>query len=149
MNKKNLTGLGLQSKALTAFSQFIWASENIRGRLFSLLSENGITASQYGVLDALYHLGPKSQKQLGSHILKSGGNITMVVDNLEKNGLVKRERRKDDRRLINVSITGTGRKEFNRILPLAVKFIEDAMSSLSSREQEELGCLCVKIVSGK
>jgi MarR family 2-MHQ and catechol resistance regulon transcriptional repressor len=98
------------------------------------------------VLDALYHLGPRSQKDLGSHILKSGGNMTMVVDNLEKNDLVRRERSQEDRRFIQVHITEKGKKLFGKILPGIVTFIEEDMSALTSPELEELGRLCVKIV---
>lgn len=149
MDKMTLTGLGLQSKAMTAFSQFIWASEIVRARLFALLSSHGLTASQFGVLDALYHLGPRSQKQLGYHILKSGGNITLVVDNLEKVGLVRRERSDSDRRVMIVHITAMGKDLFSRILPVTVESIDEVMRNLSSSELEELGRLCVKLVSNQ
>ncbi len=147
MGKENITGLGLQSRALTAFTQLIWASETVRTRLLALLSSEGLTASQFGVLDALYHLGPHSQKDLGRHILKSGGNITMVVDNLEKAELVRRERSEDDRRFINVYITDKGEKLFSRVFPEANNHIEDEMNTLSTKELKELGRLCVKIAS--
>ncbi|MGD9411095.1 MAG: MarR family transcriptional regulator [Desulfobacterales bacterium] len=49
---------------------------------------------------------------MGQKILRSSGNITMVIDNLEKNGLVKRERREADRRLFIVHLTDRG---YNRI----------------------------------
>ena len=149
MNNKKLTGLGLKSRAMTSFSQFIWASDNIRTRLYSVFAEHGITASQFGVLDVLYHFGTRSQKELGSHILKSGGNVTMVVDNLEKNGLVRRERSQEDRRFIQVHITDKGKKLFSKLLPVTVSFIEKEMSVLSSHELEELGRLCVKLVNKK
>ncbi len=147
MDKKSLAGLGLKSKAMTVFTQLIWASENIRARLFGLLNKYGLTGSQFGVLDALYHLGPRSQRDLGHHILKSSGNITMVIDNLEKNGFVRRERNEEDRRFINVHITEKGKKLFKKIMPLHVKSVEEEMRSLSSHELEELGRLCVKLGS--
>ena len=46
----------------------------------------------------LLHLGPMHQRELGRKLLKSSGNITLVVDNLEKRGLVRREREREDRR---------------------------------------------------
>jgi MarR family 2-MHQ and catechol resistance regulon transcriptional repressor len=149
MIRGKLKGLGLATESLTAFSQFIWASDSIRARLFTFLGRHDMTASQFGVLDALYHLGSHTQRDLGSHILKSGGNITMVVDNLEKSGLVRRERSQKDRRMVNVHITEQGRKRFRRILPRVLHFIEDEMSGLSQRELRELGRLCVRIGSNK
>ena len=149
MKKYDIKGLGLKSKAMTTFAQFIWASENIRARLFNVLSKHGLTASQFGVLDALFHLGPSSQKDLGGHILKSGGNMTMVIDNLEKSGLVKRERSESDRRFINVHITEKGKKLFEKILPHTMEFIEAQMSELTATELEALGRLCVKLGSSQ
>ena len=55
------------------------------------LSDHNLTISQFGVLEALYHLGPLSQRQLADKILRSSGNLTMVIDNLERDGLVRRD----------------------------------------------------------
>lgn len=149
MDKKSIKGLGFKSRAVTSFLQYMWAYETVKARIFSMLNKYGLTASQFGVLDALFHLGSRSQRDLGTHILKSGGNITMVVDNLEKAGLVRRERSVEDRRFINVHLTGKGKKLFVEILPLHLKAVEDEMSALTSREMEELGRLCVKLGSKK
>ncbi len=146
MGKKDISGLGFKSRAMTTFVQLVWASESIKARLLGLLNKYGLTASQFGVLDALYHLGPQPQKSLGHHILKSGGNMTMVVDNLQKNGFVKRKRDEDDRRIMNVYITKKGEKLFSKIMPLHLKSVEEEMSGLSYEELEELGRLCVKLV---
>ena len=54
------------------------------------VAEYDLTAPQFGVLEALYHLGPLCQKDLAAKILKSSGNMTMVIDNLEKRDLVRR-----------------------------------------------------------
>jgi CDP-glucose 4,6-dehydratase len=43
-----------------------------------------------------------SQSEIGAKLLKSSGNVTLVVDNLEKRGLVRRERDSDDRRVVTV-----------------------------------------------
>ena len=42
-----------------------------------------MTVSQFGVLEALHHLGPLRQGEISAKLLRSGGNITLVVDNLE------------------------------------------------------------------
>lgn len=101
------------------------------------------------MLDALFHLDFRSQCDLATHILKSGSNITMVVDNLEKAGLARRERSLEDRRFINVHLTDKGKKLLVEIIPHHSKAVEDEMSALSSREMEKLGRLCVKLGSKK
>mgnify|MGYP000381933987 CR=1 FL=1 len=42
------------------------------------------SCSTFGILEALFHLGPLSQKSLGQKVLSTKGNITTIVDNLEK-----------------------------------------------------------------
>ncbi len=134
-----------ENRALKIFIQFIWASETVKARIYSQLDKYGLTMSQFGVLDALFHMGPLPQSDLGKNIFKSGGNITMVVDNLEKNGLVRRERSEKDRRVINVYLTDKGKDLFTEVLPVYIKGVEEEMNVLTTSEQEELGRLCVKL----
>ncbi len=75
-------------KTLNAFIKLMRASESINNRLNRHLAEQDLTVSQFGVLEALLHLGPLNQKSLAEKLLKSGGNITLVIDNLEKSGWV-------------------------------------------------------------
>ena len=76
------------------------ASESVVGRIGqNLRAEDGLPLSQFGVLEALWHLGPLCQRDLGLKIRKSSGNMTMVVDNLEKRALVDRRKNADDRRV--------------------------------------------------
>ena len=58
----------------------------------SRVAEYGLTTPQFGVLEALYHLGPLSLGELADKLLVTGGNITYVMDRLERDGLVERGR---------------------------------------------------------
>jgi MarR family 2-MHQ and catechol resistance regulon transcriptional repressor len=129
-------------RALDAFIKLVRAAESVSARVHGRLSGHELTVSQFGVLDALFHLGPLTQGDLAKKILKSGGNITMVVGNLEKRGLVKRERGEKDRRFNTVRITEAGRLLFRRIFPGRVRAIVSEMEILTGNEQEELGRLC-------
>jgi MarR family 2-MHQ and catechol resistance regulon transcriptional repressor len=69
----------------------------------------------------------------------------MVIDNLEKRGLVKRERKAEDRRFYAVQLTVEGRRLIGRVFPRhAVKIVEE-MNALTRTEQEELSRLCRKV----
>src|SRR4051794_31053249 len=86
--------------ALDSFVKLTRATNTLTGRLYGpLMREHGLTESQLGVLEALLHLGPMAQSQLCAKILRSGSNLTTVVDNLERNGWVRRERGAEDRRV--------------------------------------------------
>jgi MarR family 2-MHQ and catechol resistance regulon transcriptional repressor len=132
-------------RALDTYIKLIRAADTLSSSININLSNAGLTESQFNVLDALYHLGPLTQKQLGKKLLKSGGNITMVIDNLEKRNLVKRRRGERDRRVFFVDLTLQGKRQVENILPKQVSRIKNEMSTLSKGEQNELQRLCKKL----
>ena len=134
-----------EKRALNAYIKLMRAGQSLSGRVEAYFSELGLTASQFGVLEALFHLGPLNQKNLAAKILKSTGNITMVIDNLEKQGLVKRTRDEKDRRHYSVGITRKGTGLISSFFPKHVARIVEEMSVLSGAEQDTLGKLCKKV----
>jgi MarR family 2-MHQ and catechol resistance regulon transcriptional repressor len=132
-------------RALNAYIKLMRCAESVTARLNQLAAGAGLTLSQLGALEALLHLGPMCQRELGDKLLKTSGNVTMVVDNLEKRKLVKRERRGGDRRFVTVRLTDRGRRLIARIFPRHVSGIVREMGSLTEREQQALGRLCRKL----
>ena len=132
-------------RALDAYIKLMRAAGSVTSRLSPHLAAAGLTGSQFGVLEALFHLGPMCQRDLGNKLLTSSGNITMVVSNLERRKLVKRERQGKDRRFVTVRPTEKGRRLIGKILPGHVAAIVEDMSTLTEREQEELDHLCRKL----
>jgi MarR family 2-MHQ and catechol resistance regulon transcriptional repressor len=132
-------------RALSAFIKLVRAAESVGARLSPGLAKVGLTEGQFGALEALYHLGPLHQRELGAKLLRSGGNVTMVVDNLEKRGLVRRERGVEDRRFVTVHLTDAGRRLIARIFPRHAARVTEEMSVLTPAEQDELGRLCRKL----
>jgi MarR family 2-MHQ and catechol resistance regulon transcriptional repressor len=109
------------------------------------LSKYGLTESQFGVLDSLLHLGPMKHKEIGKKILKSGGNITMVINNLERRELVQRKRGEQDKRQFIIHLTPKGKNKILDTLPHIFKSIKKHFEILNKEEQKELQRLC-KIV---
>jgi MarR family transcriptional regulator, 2-MHQ and catechol-resistance regulon repressor len=134
-----------ENLALNTFIKLTRATEALMTRLHQRGTLGDLTVSQFGVLEALYHLGSMCQNELGTKILKSSGNMTMVIDNLEKHGLVTRQRNTDDRRMVTVSLTESGREQIEQILPNHVSAITEEMKVLSPEEQQLLGNLCRKL----
>ena len=139
-------GTPTQRLALDTFIKLSRSMSAVSARLMPpLQKEFGITESQLGVLEALLHLGPLTQGQLCQKILRSGSNLTTVVDNLERDGLVRRERDADDRRVQVVSLTTKGEELIDRALPRHVARVTESVSALTAEEQRELGRLCRKL----
>ena len=138
-------GRPVEVRALDAYIRLTRAVSSVETRLAPALATAGLTPTQLGVLEALLHLGPLGQRVLGNKLLMSGGNITTVVDNLEARGLVRRERRGDDRRQVTVHLTPEGRRLITKVFPNHVRAIVDAFSALTPSEQETLGRLAKKL----
>ena len=132
-------------RALNTYIKLIRAADTLKSRINKHLSDTGLTTSQYNLLDTLYHLGTLTQKELGNKLLKSGGNITMVIDNLEKRKLVKRKRGDKDRRVFLITLTVKGIHQVEKILLQQVNRIKNEVDILSKNEQNELQRLCKKI----
>jgi len=142
--KKSFNYTAEQRRALDAFVKLARAANAVMQRT-QRYTEAGLTTSQFGVLEALYHLGPLRQSQLAEKILKTAGNLTMVLDNLEKRGLIERTRETDDRRALQVALTKKGNDLIAEIFPKHAEDVALAMDKLTASELESLAELCHKL----
>jgi len=138
-------GTPRETRALDTFIRLMRAADSVYANLHRHLGEIGLTHGQLAILEALLHLGPMSQQQLATKIMRSGSNVTTVLDNLEKQTLVRRIRRSDDRRVVNVSLTPKGRRHIAERFPLHARRITELFAALDPKEQTQLGELCRKL----
>ena len=125
------------------------AANSLRTAASRQLDATGLTLSQFAVLEALYHLGPMSLSEVAKKILTTGGNLTMVAGNLEKQGLVSRKCSTEDARVYILSLTPKGKKLIAEIFPEHAGGNHTALETLSPKEQKKLSELCRKVgVSG-
>jgi len=143
--KRRYRGNQKEIRALRTYVKLMRAAESVTARTHRHLASTGLTVSQFAVLEALYQLGPLSQREIGQKILRSSGNITMVIDNLEKTGLVRRERFEVDRRFFIVHLTDKGYHLINKIFPPHAAVIAKDLGVLTAAEQDTLGRLCKKL----
>lgn len=138
-------GTETEVRALNALINLARALDSLGARLGVELQESGLTPPQFGVLETVYHLGPMCQIELGRKLLRSGGNITVVVGNLQKRGLIRRERLTGDRRMVGVYLTADGREMIEQLFPKHVAALVRQFSVLEPEEQETLRRLCKKL----
>ena len=129
-------------RALDAYVKLSRAAAAVEAAVNKHLADAGLTLSQFGVLEALWHLGPLSQGALARKILKSPANLTTVLDNLERRGLILRRRDPRDRRVLIVEPTDAGAERIARLFPHHVQRVVEAFSVLDHHEQHQLGRLC-------
>ncbi len=105
----------------------------------------GVTPSQFGVLEALYHLGDMPIGKLANKILITGGNMTVILDNLEKNGFIERIKSPNDRRSLFIHITDKGKDLIKSVFPSHINYVSNVFSVLTEDELITLGNLLKKL----
>ena len=134
MNKKSYGEINdINLKTLIAISR---SYQTILKRLSKVFKEGGLTPSQFGVLEALYHKGDLRIGEIIEKILSTGGNMTVVIDNLEKNGMVKRYQDPNDRRASIISITEKGKSKIEEIFPIHLEELNNALTNLSLEDKK-------------
>jgi MarR family 2-MHQ and catechol resistance regulon transcriptional repressor len=132
-------------RALNAYVALQRAADSVEGSTQAEIERAKLTQSQFGVLEALLHLGPLCARDLAVKLLRSKGNLTLVLENLEKAGLVARVRRDEDRRYQTVALTKKGRRLIAGMFPRHAGLIANAFRVLTAEEQEELRRICRKL----
>lgn len=109
------------------------------------LKESKLTIPQITVLEVVKRKGAIPLKVIGEELKVTGANITCIVDNLEKEKLIKRSSSKKDRRVILAELTEEGEKRVNQIFPNFNKKMDDVFGKLDSSEKHHLLNLLIKI----
>ena len=132
----------VQRVALTTYVRLLRAANAARTHASRQLEGTGLTLTQFAVLEALYHLGPLSLSDIAQKILTTGGNLTMVVGNLEKQGLANRQKSPQDGRVLIVSLTPKGKALIRRTFSSHAAAITEFMAALTPAQQKQFGELC-------
>ena len=132
--------------ALSTFVKLRRSVNGLTARLNPPLArDHRLTETQFGVLEALHHLGPMPQARLCEKLLVSGSNLTTVIDNLERGGLVRRAPNPDDRRAWLVQLSDAGRALIARAFPEHAARVRALLGGLTQAEQRDLARLCRKL----
>lgn len=121
------------------------ATQLVHKRSATLFNKGGLTTAQFSVLEVLYHRGNLTINEIIRGILSTGGNMTVVINNLEKEQMVERYTNPEDKRSSLISITEKGKKKVEEIFPSHVEDLKECFSILSTEEKQLLINLLRKI----
>lgn len=130
--------------ALSTLVVFTRAEHAIHKKELETVKKSGLTPAQFGVLEALYNKGDLRICELIEKILTTSGNITVVIKNLEKDGLIKRIPDPKDKRSCIIAITEKGKKTIEDIFPEHIRNIESIFSVLTDEEKMTLKTILKK-----
>ncbi|HXC03067.1 MAG TPA: MarR family transcriptional regulator [Opitutaceae bacterium] len=90
--------------------------------------------------------GPLTPAELAAAAGVTRATMTGLIDTLERDGLVKRVRDANDRRMMSVNLTPKGWKLLDKILPIHFRGMAEIMSPLKESERKTLVRLLNKIL---
>lgn len=133
---KNIKDIIDENKlALSTLITFTRAEHIIHKKELETIKESGLTTAQFAVLEVLYNKGDLKICEIIEKILTTSGNITVVIKNLEKDGLVKKNLDPKDKRSTIISITDNGKKIIEDILPNHINNISRIFNVLTDEEK--------------
>jgi MarR family 2-MHQ and catechol resistance regulon transcriptional repressor len=134
--------------ALSMWVKLARASDTLAMLTAKDIERCGLTPTQFGIIESLGHLGPMKIGEMCSKKLMTGGNMTVVIDNLEKLGLIERTKDPDDRRASIIRLTSTGEEKFKEMFPAHAEYVSNQIWSALNEEEilqlsellKKLGC---------
>ena len=104
-----------------------------------------LTGPQLTVVKMLEAFGPLSLSELSERIRAQNSTVTGIIDRMEREGLVVRERSKEDRRVVNIRLTPKG-DAIARAIPIEPMVVfREALGSLSAGEMRDLMKILTKL----
>jgi DNA-binding MarR family transcriptional regulator len=83
--------------------------------------------------------------ELSRRLMVSGGNVTGLTDQLEKEGLVMRTDSPEDRRAYTVKLTAAGRARFARMAAMHEQWVIELFGGLTASEKTQVHRLLAKL----
>lgn len=133
--------------AVEAMLSLMVAASSVRNRLDKICKQHGIFGSQFNILRILAGGPPEGHARCDIivRMIDRGPDVTRLVDQLEKKGLVTRERSTKDRRMVMHRITDEGRALLNEIDPDLHPVHQGFKDDFTTAELENLSRLCAVI----
>ena len=135
--------------ALRIWLRLLTCTQLIERRVRSRLREEfETTLPRFDLMAQLdrYRDGLK-MNELSRLLMVTGGNVTAIVDQLEKEGMVERLDEPDDRRAFRIRLTRKGEKSFTEMAREHEEWVVELLAGLSKREQDDLLKLLAKLKS--
>jgi MarR family 2-MHQ and catechol resistance regulon transcriptional repressor len=143
--KNSITDTKETKKALETWEKLARVFNDFSKHNARKIKGYGLTLPQFSILETLGNLGSMKIGELNNSMIYNGGNMTLVLDQLELMNYTRRTNSPTDRRAIIIELTDEGYKLFNEIYPKHAKNIKERFLKLNSSEQKNLSDLLAKL----
>lgn len=145
MNKKTIKYNEVEEANLKLVIGICRSYTNLNRKTQKVLAEYKLTVAQFGVLEALYHLGDLKINDIIEKTLSTSGNMTVVIKNLEKEHLIERYRDSSDSRICMIRLANTGKDLIRKVFPEHLLELDRVFMNLDFEERQELIHLLKKL----
>ena len=134
-------------RALRIWLRLLTCTQMIERQVRTRLREQfGTTLPRFDLLAQLErHPEGLKMNELSRLLMVSGGNVTAIVDQLEKEGQVERLDEPSDRRAFRIRLTRSGEKAFGEMAGAHEDWVVELLSGMSKKDQDELLRLLAKV----
>ena len=111
---------------------------SVNKNIYPIFKKENITEAQFYVLELLYHKGDMKIKEIVEKTFSSGGTMTVIIDNLEKESLILRKQDPRDKRSSLISITEKGYSVVEKVFNNHINNLDKVLGVLEDKEKENL-----------
>jgi MarR family 2-MHQ and catechol resistance regulon transcriptional repressor len=121
-------------RSMQTWIQILRAFQKIRAKELKYINASGLSMNQFEVLEVLYHRGDLNIGAITKLIESTPGNVTVVVKNLVRDGLIETLPSPEDSRVRIVSITEKGKELIGGMFPQHASNLQSYFDVLSDEE---------------
>jgi DNA-binding MarR family transcriptional regulator len=110
------------------------------------VSKHSISPLQFHVIKVINEKKSINMTDLANEMMISKPQLTPIIDKLITKAYLKRENSREDRRIINISLTKSGEELFKQRIEHIQKMITERISTLPTEELEELNTAIITMI---
>ncbi len=145
LNSTSVTQAAAKEPFMATVRELVWAYQGFRSYSDAQIRQMGLTSSQFDIISTLGNTSGMTFNKLAKKTLTTKGELTGIIDRLEKKGLVRREVPKEDRRSFLAVLTPAGEKVFTETFPAHIAHLKQQFDHLSSDELQQIQSALAKL----
>jgi DNA-binding MarR family transcriptional regulator len=145
LNNVSISRTAAKEPFMATVRELVWAYQGFRSYSDAQIRQMGLTSSQFDIISTLGNTPGMTFNKLAEKTLTTKGELTGIIDRLEKKGLVRREVPKEDRRSFLAVLTPAGEKVFTETFPAHIAHLKQRFESLSCEELQQIQAALAKL----
>lgn len=113
-------------------------NKSLRHKFHHSMHDSGFTLPQLSVILMLEKHGEQKVSELSLKMGLSDSTVSGILDRLEQKEIIKRERTKDDRRVVKISLTGKSKEFCNDFRRKREEYFTRLLKNLSEQEIKDI-----------